>query len=154
MSAPRFSLEMDGLSELRETLQRILPDEAEKILRETVHNIGDRVEKLLFRRLQNLARTGRASHSLKVRKKKGEKHFPVAEVRGGSTAPYLLMLEWGTRKTKAKPFINPTVEEVRPQLPAIYRAEFAEVLEKALARKRKRNERAERAFTRGLTRVG
>jgi len=152
MSAPRFSLEMDGLAELRETLERILPDEAEKILRQTVHNLGERVAVLLQGAVKK--DTHAAERSIRVRRKRGEKHYPVAEVRGGSTAPYLIMLEFGTRRTKAQPFINPTVEGVRPDLPGIYRQEFAEVLEKALARRRRRNERAERAFTRGLTRVG
>lgn len=152
MAKPRFSLEMEGLAELRETLERILPDEAEKILRQTVHNLGERVGDMLKGAVKKV--THQAERSIKVRKKRGEKHFPVAEVRGGATAPYLIMLEYGTRKTKAQPFITPTVEQVKPDLPRIYREEFAEVLEKTLARKRKRNERAERAFTRGLTKVG
>lgn len=151
MAAPRFSLEMDGLAELRETLERILPGEAEKILRETVHNLGARVAEALQRAVKKDTR--QAERSIRVRKKRGQKHFPEAEVRGGASAPYLLMLEFGTRRTRAQPFITPTVEQTRPDLPRVYREEFAQALEKALARKRRRDERAERAFRRGLTTV-
>lgn len=138
MAAPRFSMEVEGLAELRETLQKILPDEAEKILAGTVFEVAKRVEQRMFRHLQSFSVKGRSLHSLRVRKRKTRDRIAEAAVRGGATAPYLLMLEFGTRRTKAKPFITPAVEEVRPDLPAIYRAEFAAVLEKALARKRKR----------------
>lgn len=136
MARKTSGLQIEGLEELRDTFRRVAPAEAEKAADDTVLSVAKYVEARLFRRLQNFARTGRLMHSIFSRRRKAQYGVHVAEVRGGATAPYLLMQEFGTSKTDAQPSIGPAVEDVRPDLPAIYREEFAANFAKRLKRKK------------------
>lgn len=136
MARKAAGVSLDGLADLRDTFRNVAPKEADKAAEDTVGAVAEAVEKTLFRKLQNYANTGRLMHSLFTRRKKVRDGIATAEVRGGATAPYLLMAEFGTSKTKAQPAIVPTVEELRPQMPQMYRELFAEKLAKRMKRKR------------------
>ena len=136
MARKAAGVSLDGLADLRDTFRNVAPKEADKAAEDTVGAVAEAVEKTLFRKLQNYANTGRLMHSLFTRRKKVRDGIATAEVRGGATAPYLLMAEFGTSKTKAQPAIVPTAEEVRPQMPQIYKELFAEKLAKRMKRKR------------------
>lgn len=134
---PIVTFEVDGFEDLYETLTQVAPTRARSILRQTVHGLAGEVRDALKRNVKK--DSGQLAKSIKAYRMRGEgpdQH--VSEVRGGSSAPYMLMLEFGTSKTKAQPFIVPTTENLRPQLPEIYRKEFAEKFAKSLERATKR----------------
>jgi len=128
-------LAVDGLKELRDTFKRLAPKEAALAAEDTVYAIAELVEGRIFRRLRERSRTGRLSQSLTKHRKKMKDGIASAEVRGGATAPYLLMREFGTSRTPAAPSITPAVEETRPQMAQIMRELFAQRLEKRLKKK-------------------
>lgn len=129
----KTTIVIEGLEELRSTLEDLAPKQVANILRASVHGIaGDARDRLKERVRQP---TGQLRDSIKAYRKRSYPYFPVSEVRGGATAPYMLMLEFGTSRTKAQPFIVPTTEEMRPKLPAQYRETFGKKLEKSLERK-------------------
>lgn len=117
-------------------LQEIAPREVNNILRTTVHGIAIEIRDRL--RLAVKRRTGKLERSIKAVRRRGGPNFPVSEVRLGATAPYGLMLEFGTRRTRAQPYIVPTVERARPELPTIYRETFGRKLEQNLERQAKK----------------
>jgi HK97 gp10 family phage protein len=126
------NLKVSGIDELKVMLEDIAPSTARSILRQAVHGIAGDVRDKLKDRVKK--RSSRLAKSIKAYRRSGKPDAPESEVRGGSTAPYMLMLEFGTKRTKAQPFIGPTAQEFRPQLPAIYREQFGKKLEKSLAR--------------------
>lgn len=128
----KSGLQITGIDDLRRTLAEMAPNEARNLARATVYGVAVRVRDRLQGRVTK--RSGRLGQSIKVVRRRGRPDEPVTDVRGGATAPYMLMLEFGTSRTRAQPFIVPTIEEIRPELPAIYREEFGKKLEKALAR--------------------
>lgn len=133
MARGRKVLSFEGLDEMRDTLTNLAPSQANSIARQTVYAVAQRVEAVLKRRIKK--RSGKGEKSIKAVRRRGTPTEHVSEVRGGGTAPYLLMLEHGTSKTRAQPFIVPGTEEIRPDLPQIYREEFFNKLAKSLARR-------------------
>ena len=129
-------VQIDGVESLKEMLLDFAPNEARNILRNTVNGVAAQVRDELKRRVRK--RSGDLAASIKVVRRRGKPNFPVSDVRGGATAPYMLMLEFGTSKTKAQPFIVPAVEALRPKMPGIYREQFGKKLEQALGRRAKR----------------
>lgn len=134
--ATKASVKLEGLDDLRRTLRTKAPREARNILRNTVNGIAARVRDELKRNIKKDTRA--AEKSIKVVRRRGEPDYPVSDVRGGTTAPYILMLEFGTSRTKAQPFITPTVESMRPEVPKIMREEFIEKLVKSIAKQAKK----------------
>lgn len=136
----KTSMQIDGLEELREMLTEIAPREANNILRATVHGLAGKVRDRMKTRVKR--RSGDLAKSIKAVRRRGKPNFPVSEVRMMATPhPHGLMLEFGTVKTKAQPFIVPTVEAMRSSVPQIYREEFGKKLEKALERRAKKASR-------------
>ena len=140
MAAPRIafktSMELVGLDELRETLMTVAPREANNILRTAVHGLAGKVRDELKRRVP--VASSDLKKSIKAVRRRGKPNFPISDVRGGATAPYMLMTEFGTSDTPAQPFIVPGVEALRPSVPQIYKEEFGSKFEKAMERKAKR----------------
>lgn len=127
------SMQFVGLEELRETLTEVAPREANNILRNTVHAVAgvvrDRMKVKVVKDTRDLEK------SIYTIRRRGKPNFPVSEVRMRATPhSHGLMLEFGTSKTRAQPFIVPTVEELRPDSTRIYREEFGKKLEKSLAK--------------------
>lgn len=125
-----------GVAELRDMLRNYAPNEARNIIRQTVHGIAAEVAKGVRSRVKQ--RGKRLLKSIKVVRRRGEPNAPRSDVRAGSTAPYAIMLEYGTSKTKAQPYVGPTVEEFRPRMPEIMKRQFVEKLVKSIARRAKR----------------
>ena len=143
MAAPkiafRTSMQIEGLEELRETLTKIAPNEAKNILRAAVHGLAGRVAGEMKQRVTVL--TGEVKTGIYTLRRRGKPNFPVSDVRLRRT-DHGLMLEFGTSKTKAQPYIVPAVEQMRPQVPGYYREEFGSKFEKAMMRKAKRAAKA------------
>lgn len=133
-------LGLEGADELRDNCG-LARAEADKASGDAVFEVAKVVEGALFRQLREKNRSGRLSYSLVVRRKRPVHGLHSAEVRGGGTAPYLLMREHGTSRMRAEPSIVPATEEVRPELPRLYREHFADKVAAAVARQARRNRR-------------
>jgi HK97 gp10 family phage protein len=146
MTSPRIafktSMELTGMEELGEQFTTNGPREARNIARQAVHGLAVRVRDVLKRRVAK--RSKALMKSIKAVRRRGKPDFPVSEVRLGSSAPYGLMLEFGTSDTRAQPYIVPGVEELRMQVPQHYREEFGAKYEKAMARKAKAAAKAQK----------
>lgn len=130
------SIQIEGLEELRETLMQVAPREANNILRNAVHGVAGRVRDAMKQRVTKDTRA--LEKSIYAVRRRGKPNFPVSEVRlRGTPHAHGLMLEFGTSRTKAQPYIVPTVEQMRPGLPSTYRQEFGKKLEKALEKRAK-----------------
>lgn len=125
-------VKLDGAEELRHLLKNMAPREAQNLARATVHTVAGMVRDELKRKVKH--RSGALAKSIKAYRRRSTERRFLSEVRGGHSAPYMLMLEFGTRKTKAQPFIVPTTENFRPKVPALFREAFGKALEKSLAR--------------------
>jgi HK97 gp10 family phage protein len=146
MASPRIafktSMELTGMEELGQLFTTDGPREARNIARQAVHGLAVRARDVLKRRVAK--RSKALAKSIKAVRRRGKPDFPVSEVRGGATAPYMLMLEFGTSDTRAQPFIVPGVEELRPQMAQHYRDEFGKKYEKAMAAKARRVAKAQK----------
>jgi HK97 gp10 family phage protein len=132
----RAKFHLDGFKELRALLRDKAPKESRNLLRATVHGVAVRARDEMKRRVK--VDDGDLKKSIKAVRRRGEPDAPVSDVRGGATAPYALMLEYGTSKTRAQPFITPTVESMRPGLSNVYREEYVDKLVKSIARAAKK----------------
>jgi HK97 gp10 family phage protein len=126
------SMQIEGLAELRDTLLQVAPREANNILRATVHGIAGRVRDVM--RVKVTVLTGEVQKGIYALRRRGKPNFPVSEVRLRNT-DHGLILEFGTRKTRAQPYIVPTVESMRGGMANTYREEFGKKLEKALEKR-------------------
>jgi HK97 gp10 family phage protein len=130
------AMQIDGIEELKETLTGFAPREVNNILRNTVHGLAGRVRDELRRNVPK--RTRDLERSIITVRRRGKPGFPISDVRGGGTAPYMLMTEFGTKHSPAQPFIVPTVESMRGDVPRHYREEFGKKLEAALKKRAKK----------------
>jgi HK97 gp10 family phage protein len=136
MATRSQSLKVEGIKELREMLKGIAPKEANNAMRAATFAIANEVVLPGLQRRVKEA-TGDLKKSLFAIRRRGRPGEHISEVRGGSTAPYMLMLEFGTSKTRAQPFIVPATEEIRPKQAELYRELFFEKLRKTLEREAK-----------------
>lgn len=131
--AGRTSMQIDGLDELQDMLENIAPKEARNILRNAVHALAGKVRDRMRVNVKKLSRD--LEKSIYAKRRRGLPNFPISDVRmRGTPHSHGLMLDRGTSKTKAQPFIFPTVVELTPMAPQIYREEFGAKLEKSLAK--------------------
>lgn len=132
--AKRTSIQIEGLDELMDKLTVVAPREANNILRNAVHAVAGQVRNRMKQRVKKFSRD--LEKSIYAKRRRGLPGFPISDVRlRGTPHSHGLMLENGTSRTKAQPFIAPTVNEIGPQTPQIYREEFGVKLEKALAKR-------------------
>lgn len=129
-------LVIEGREELKDMLLDVLPNEVRNAARAATYAIAVEVVNELKHAIKKRSRKG--EESIKAYRRNSPPDAPVSEARGGRGAPYLLMLNFGTSRTKAQPFIEPTVEAKRPTLAATYREQVGRKLEQAARRKAKR----------------
>ena len=131
----RTSIQFEGVEELRDALRNVIPREAIQILRTVNFNIAAELRDVMKKLVKK--RTGKLEHTIYAIRRRSRNYEHISEVRGGREAPYAFMLEFGTSKTRAQPFILPSVEELRPDLERIYREQFGKALERVMRRKAK-----------------
>lgn len=133
-------VKIHGLSDLQKTLNTLMPREATNVLRRTTYGIATKVRDQVKERAP--VQSGALKRSIKAKRNKGTKTnisaSVIADKSGGRSGRgyHWHFLEFGTVKMSAQPFINPTVEQMRPQIPGIYREEFGKQLEKQLAKRK------------------
>lgn len=140
---------IDGLEDMTKLLKDISPREGKNIARRTVTKTAAKVRTAMRKRAPK-GPTGNLRKAIKSRRTKGKGDKVSAEVfvdkSGGPSGKgyHWHFVEYGTgprtvKKTGAKvgampaqPFIVPTIEEYRPQIPAIYRTQWWTEYEKEM----------------------
>ena len=146
----RSATRIDGIDELRKTLRDVSPAEGTRIARRTVTRIAREVRDATRNRAP--VDSGSLRRSIKSKRSRGGPGEAEAEVyvdrsggRSGSGYHFHL-LEWGTVKMPAQPFVTPTVEEYRPKVPGMYRdqwfREYAKEMEKRAKKQAARQRRS------------
>lgn len=144
MSLKNFRAEgmaIEGMDELIENLTGVLPREAHNLARSTVHAVAGQVRNGMRARAPK--DTGTLRKAIMTKRNRGtftQVSSDVVITHGKNArydAYYWFLVEWGSQNTPAQPYVNPTIEEMRPQLPDIFRQEWGKKLEKLLAKKAK-----------------
>jgi HK97 gp10 family phage protein len=124
---------IEGIDDLMKSLDGA-PVKAENILRGTVQGIATKVAKDIRR----AAPKGDNGRLKKAKNIKAVRRRPVdglifSDVRAdGRDAFFWRFVEYGQGGGPAQPFVNPTIEAERPNMPAIYREQFGKRFEKAM----------------------
>jgi len=133
------ALRIEGIRELKETLKTVSPAEGRRIARRTVTRVARQVRDSARERAP--VQTGNLKRSVKSRRAQGAPDRAEAEVyadkSGGRTGSgyHWHLLEFGTVRMPAQPFINPTIEEYRPRIPTIYQQEWWPQYRKEMAKR-------------------
>lgn len=137
-----MKMSIEGLEELKDTLNQLAPREAQNILRGTVHGVAGEVRKAMRRRAPK--DEGDLRKAIFVQRRRGRPGEVISEVRirhGKGQKPdayYWHIIEFGAVNVPAQPYIVPTIQEMKPQIPRIFREQFGKKFEKAMVRKAKR----------------
>lgn len=119
---------IEGADHIRKTLKDVSPAEGRRIARRTVTRVARIVRDTTRERAPYL--TGALRRSIKSRRAKGERDEAIGEVyvdrSGGRSGRgyHWHLVEFGSRHQAAEPFVIPTIEEMRPRVPSIYRDEW------------------------------
>lgn len=137
---------IEGLEDLKGTFKLEAPREARQLARTVQFGVAQMVRNVIR---QNAPKdTRNLEKGIVAVRRRGTPDVPVSEVMATwgkgqkHNAFYWHMVEWGTSKTDAQPFVTPSVEQVRPDLPAIYREQFGKKYERLLARRAKKAAKA------------
>lgn len=140
-------IRIDGIEELKLTLNSIAPKHARNLMRATIHGVASDIAK----RVKQNAPTGASGllkKNVKAKRKKSPPDKPFSEVHI-EKAYYWRFVEYGTGGGKgshinknymgnAKPFIRPVIDAMRPDMDRIMQEQFGKKLEKMLAREAKK----------------
>lgn len=134
-----------GLDDVRDILERVAPNHAKNLMRATVHGIAGEIQKKAKAKVPK--RTGNLKKSIKTRRRRSQPDAPVSEVYASTGKKqkndgfYWRFVEHGTQNMRAQPFIGPSRNEVLANMDYILRKQFAEKLEKAIAREAKKGKK-------------
>lgn len=110
MAKIRVDMKLEGLDEALKAFNRF--DQKQRIaLRSVVRKTSNSVRTGARGRIHNIS--GELSKSIKA--KYAKDGFSSEVGAGSKKAFYAHMVEFGTVKMSARPFMNPTAEEVKPQ---------------------------------------
>jgi HK97 gp10 family phage protein len=142
MAARAREFEVTGIEEFQAMTRDIAPRQARNLARATVQGVASEVAKQMRQRAPKDSGTLRKAIKAKRRKMQGDVAISDVRIEHGkgskNNAFYWHMIEFGSQKGSARPFIRPTVSEIEPQLPEIFRREFAKKLAQLLAREAKK----------------
>jgi len=141
MVARTREVRLDGLEELDRMASRIAPNRARALARSSVHKVaGVARDEMRQQAPKGDKDGGTLRKAIFTKRERGTQDSVSSAVRiaHGKTAKhdawYWHMVEFeNTRQTKQS-FIQPTVDDVQPKLPNLYREEFGRRLEKELER--------------------
>lgn len=137
-------VKIEGLEELRETLEKTMPREARNILRRTTLKIASTLRNEI--REKAPVYTGNLRRSIKSKRDRGTPTNITASVyvdkSGGRSGKgyHWHLVEFGARggKMPAQPFVVPTVESFRAKADEMYRTEFGVQFEREMAKRNKK----------------
>jgi HK97 gp10 family phage protein len=133
---------IEGLEEVVQSLTHLMPNEVRNLSRAAIHGTAGEVAKNMRRRAPK--DTGTLRKAIKTKRNRGTPTQISSDVlithgKGQKNdAWYWHFAEFGTSKAPAQPFVNPSVEEIRPKLPDIFRDQVGKKLEALMKRKAKR----------------
>ncbi len=133
---------IDGLKEFKKMAENIAPRRARTLARSAVHAVAGEVRDEMRRKAPKDQGTLRkAIHS---KRRRGSPVEAVSDVRishgrnAKHDAWYWHMIEFGTTKASAQPFIRPTVDKLQSQMTQMFREHFGKRLEKELNKEAKK----------------
>ena len=151
-------ISIDGLDEIKYTLETLAPREARNLMRATVHGIAGQIAKTAKTKAPRGDGTLKKAIKPKRRKAKNpDKPFSDVMVEHGPEARhdafYWRFVEYGTGGGKgshiagqimgnAQPFLRPAIDQARPEIPKIMKEQFGKKLEALLKRKAKKAARS------------
>jgi HK97 gp10 family phage protein len=134
---------IEGLEEVSEMLVGLMPREVKNLSRSAVHGVAGEIAKNMKSRAPK--DTGTLRRAIKTKRNRGTPDQVSSDViithgKGQKNdAWYFHFVEWGTQLGQAaQPFIVPSIEEMRPKLPGIFREQVGKKLEALMKRKAKR----------------
>ena len=136
MSNRTRQVHIEGLPELRQMSERIAPRTANRLARATVHWIAGQVRNAM--RQRSPKDDGILRRAINSVRRRGTPTEAVSDVRVSHGAGvkhdawYWHFIEFGTVKQPAQPYIQPTIDEMTPKIPAMYREHFGKRLEREL----------------------
>lgn len=140
-------LEVSGVSELIDILEKAGPRHSRNLMRATIHGIATEITKDAKKNAPR-GKSKTLYKAIKTRRRRSPPLAPVSEVwveHGGDArhdAFYWRFVEYGTSgKTAqaAQPFIKPASEKARANFSENLKTQFAKKLEQALQREARRN---------------
>lgn len=141
----RPSISIDGFDELQDILKNVAPREARNLLRNATQATAGKVRDEMRKRVRTQSYDeGTLRKAIVSRRERvqGDEVASTVRITHGKGAMndawYWHFVNSGTVNMVARPFIEPSVESIRPQLPAIFREEFGKKYEALLRRKAKR----------------
>ncbi len=137
----RVSMSIEGLDAVSDVLAKVGPREARNLLRNTVHAVAGQLRDDMRQRAPKDEGTLRKAITAKREKMRGNQVASNITITHGKgvrhNAFYWHMVEYGTVKDQAQPFITPSVEAMRPQIPGIFTREFGAKYQELMQRKLK-----------------
>jgi len=134
-------MSIEGLDAVSDVLAKVGPREARNLLRNTVHAVAGQLRDDMRQRAPEDEGTLRKAITAKREKMRGNQVASNITITHGKAvrhnAFYWHMVEYGTVKDQAQPFITPSVEAMRPQIPGIFTREFGVKYEQMMQRKLK-----------------
>ena len=140
---PKGEIEILGLKEIERTLESAMPKHARRIGRRAITRLGREVRDDARQRAP-VGATRNLVRSIKSRRKGGRRDREEAAVyvdrSGGRSGKgyHWHLLEFGTRKMSAQPFIQPTIVAWRPKAPDEYARLWWPEFEKEMEREGQR----------------
>lgn len=131
-----------GLKDVEETLKTVSPVEARRIARRSVTAIAKQGRDKMRSRVA--VHTKNLYKSIKSRRARGKPDRAEAEIyvdksgRPSGKGYHWHMIEFGTVKMSPQPFVVPTIEEMRPKMPMIYRQQWWVEYEKEMVKRAKK----------------
>jgi HK97 gp10 family phage protein len=137
-------ISVDGLDELRATLEQLAPREANNLMRATVHGVAQQVARQASDRVP--VESGTLKKAIKAKRgrpRTPEKPFSDVIIEHGKSAKndafYWRFVEYGTRTgIPEHGFMRKAVESIRQEIPSIMREQFGKKYEALLKRKAKK----------------
>ena len=143
MSTGMSGIAIDGLEELSHIFDAVGPREARNLNRATIHGIAAVTAKdAKDKAPKDKGTLKKAIKAKRRRPKDPDKPFSDVVVEHGKDAKhdafYWYMVEYGTTTQPARPFMQPAIDQVRPNIPAIYKEQFFKKLAQRIKRESKK----------------
>lgn len=132
MARQPISMSIEGFDAVSDVLKKVAPREAKNILRNTVHAVAGEVRDEMRQHVKETVEdTGTLRKAIVSKREKARGNTVASNVtithgKGQrNDAYYWHMVNYGTRDLPERPFIEPVVESMRPQIPGIFTREFS-----------------------------
>lgn len=136
-------IKIEGMEDLKKVLDQMAPKASRNLMRSTIHAIAGQIAKEAKGQAPKDSGTLKKAIKAKRRRPKTpDKPFSDVMIEHGGQATndafYWRFVEYGTQNAPAHPFMQPAIDLMRPQVPAIMREQFGKKLEAMLKRAAKK----------------